>query len=331
MSLRIISLLKRGIFVLSDWSTLPPIDAKVGRRIMEYPDTAVESSFPLMDSPGLVSSGFMDHALDPGSLAPLWKLGTLRSFTDLRSSAAQDSARVLLKPQLTQNSVLRVFKTQPDLGGRNEDALFPKDLCVGQDIKSSSSGLPPKVQPLSWNTGFLQNLPPAPKAIAIVLHNDEEANELEGHRSSSSFDLRPPPTEPTAVFGTGPLTADPECLDDEEFGVSRPPSRKRMISIFSRTSSKSGKIDTPNSSFSRIIHHWAIEALSPNTMLLTLLEQSDPKGSGLNLQQMINALAGIANDLGMITRGGILGSSMSLWLVEEWLRIIVILQVVSLA
>ncbi|KAE9390838.1 hypothetical protein BT96DRAFT_945838 [Gymnopus androsaceus JB14] len=87
-------LLKQGIFVLSEYSTLPPvggitiyesfelslhplqlqIDAKVGHRIIEYgypsqksrhcksiedvpqPDTTVESSVPLMDSPGLTLS-----------------------------------------------------------------------------------------------------------------------------------------------------------------------------------------------------------------------------------------------------------------------------------
>lgn len=41
---------------------------------------------------------------------------------------------------------------------------------------------------------------------------------------------------------------------------------------------------------------WAIEALSPNTVLVTLLEQSDPKGwsnKGSIPQQMITAVAGI--------------------------------------
>ncbi|KAE9391989.1 Bet v1-like protein [Gymnopus androsaceus JB14] len=83
---------------------------------------------------------------------------------------------------------------------------------------------------------------------------------------------------------------------------------------------------------------WAIEALSPNTTLLTLLEQSDPKG-WLNKTsiptQMINALASIGEFA--IKCGGppivtrLTGRSMSLRLVEEWLRIIAILQVVSLA
>jgi len=300
-----------------------------------------------------VSSRFLEDALDPGSLAPLRKLGTSRSFTDLRSSAAQDSARVLLKPPLQRTrsseylkrnqTVVDGFEREPKrqktLNRKNGDAaemktrssrktfvlvkisslhlllsIMKEDAFSCRDARIRTRDLEFRNQTLSFEElvnqfipsdmswrgwvkmAFQQPLVPVlpvarelisktkwiasksttavmehgiapksapPKAIAIVPHNDDEADEPEGRRSSSSFDLRPPPSskrhwkkashrkaETTAVFGTGPLTADPEPLDDEELGVSRPPSRKRMISLFSRTSSKSGKIDTPNNSFS---------------------------------------------------------------------------------
>ncbi|KAE9388876.1 hypothetical protein BT96DRAFT_960138 [Gymnopus androsaceus JB14] len=255
---------QRGIFVLLDWSTLPPvsgitiyesfelslhplrlqIDAKVGRRIMEY-------------IPGLVSSGFMDHALDPGSLAPLRKLGTSCSFTDLRSSAAQDSARVLLKPPLhrtrsseylKRNQTMvdgagsgqpedRSYGTRPSLSLRSrvgdaaemktrssrktfvlvrisslhlllstmkEDAFscwvkmaFQQPLVpvrpVAQELILKTKWIASKSTTAVMEHGIPPKSAP-PKAIAIVLHNDEEANEPEGHRSSSSFDLHPPPS-----------------------------------------------------------------------------------------------------------------------------------------
>lgn len=147
-------MLQRGIFVLSNWSVLPPvggitiyesfelslhplrlqIDAKVGRRIMEYVypsrknrrrksiedapqlDTALDvaaNSFPF--SSGLMSPGSRQDSDSSGLAAPLRKLGASRSFTDLRSSAAQDSAQVLLKPSLNRTRSSEYLKRNQTL------------------------------------------------------------------------------------------------------------------------------------------------------------------------------------------------------------------------
>jgi len=171
-------LLKRGIFVLSNWSVLPPvggitiyesfelslhplrlqIDAKVGRRIMEYvypsrknrrksieevpqADTAMDnamrtSSFGYLDSPDVANPALpLNHELS-GLTPPLRKLGASRSFTDLRSTAAQDTRQVTLRPTLqrarSQTAVDRFEreakrqKTQNSVHRNNGDAAEMK-------------------------------------------------------------------------------------------------------------------------------------------------------------------------------------------------------------
>ncbi|KAJ3774447.1 golgi-body localization protein domain-containing protein [Lentinula raphanica] len=152
-------LLKRGLFLLSNWSVLPPvggitiyesfeislhplrlqIDARVGRRIMEYVyparkhrrksieensqqetvmDTAIRSSsFALLDSP-LPNSTLNRDPFDTESLGlapPLRKLGASRSFTDLRSTAAQDTTQVMLRPTLQRTRSSEYLKRNQTL------------------------------------------------------------------------------------------------------------------------------------------------------------------------------------------------------------------------
>lgn len=98
-------------------------------------DVAADS-FPF--SSGLMSPGSRQDS--SGLAAPLRKLGASRSFTDLRSSAAQDSAQVLLKPSLyrtrsseylKRNQTLvdgfeREPKRQKTLNRKNGDAAAMK-------------------------------------------------------------------------------------------------------------------------------------------------------------------------------------------------------------
>ncbi|KAF5390524.1 hypothetical protein D9757_002702 [Collybiopsis confluens] len=153
-------LLKRGIFVLSNWSVLPPvggitiyesfelslhplrlqIDAKVGRRIMEYVYPARKHRRKSIEGPPQADTA-MDMALRSSSLAPpLRKLGTSRSFTDLRSAAAQESTQVFLRPplqrtrssehlkrnQTTGDNLDKENKRQKTISKRNGDAAEMK-------------------------------------------------------------------------------------------------------------------------------------------------------------------------------------------------------------
>ncbi|KIK68037.1 hypothetical protein GYMLUDRAFT_238205 [Collybiopsis luxurians FD-317 M1] len=389
-------LLKRGVFVLSNWSVLPPvggitiyesfelslhplrlqIDAKVGRRIMEYvyparkhrrksiedapqPDTTLDTalrstSFGVLDSP-FPHSPFSHDPLDTDSLSlapPLRKLGASRSFTDLRSTAAQDSTQVLLRPPLQRTRSSEYLKhTQTPVDGfereprrqktltskRNGDAVEMKtrssrktfvfvkisslhlllsvmkeDAFVCRDARIRTRDWEFRNQTLSFEElvnqfipsdmswkgwvkmAFHQPLVPVlpvarelisktkwiaskgtaavmehssppksshPKAITNIPHDQEEED---GHRpsfSSSHSDLplsntrSSPPLrswkkasnrqqEISTVFGAGPLIADPEPMNDEELGISGQPSRKRVLSLFNRASSKSGKSET---------------------------------------------------------------------------------------
>ncbi|KAF8826840.1 hypothetical protein HHX47_DHR5000618 [Lentinula edodes] len=392
-------LLKRGLFVLSNWSVLPPvggitiyesfeialhplrlqIDAKVGRRIMEYVyparkhrrksiedvlqpetvmDTAIQStSFGLPDSPRPHSAFSRDpFDLDSFSLAPpLRKLGASRSFTDLRSTAVEDSTQVMLRQTLQRTrssenlkrnqTLVDGFEREPKRqrtishANQNGDAaemktrssrktfvyvkisslhlllsVMKEDAFVCRDARIRTRDLEFRNQTLSFEElvnqfipsdmswkgwvkmAFQQPLVPVlpvarelisktkwiaskstaaviehtsppksaqPKAIANVSHANNGTEEEKGHETLPSLpsflDAPPPPpprhwkktshrkVEAATILGAGPLTVDPEPIDDEEFGaanVSRPPGRKRVLSLFSRSSSKSGKSET---------------------------------------------------------------------------------------
>ncbi|KAJ3799089.1 golgi-body localization protein domain-containing protein [Lentinula aff. detonsa] len=399
-------LFKRGLFVLSNWSVLPPvggitiyesfeislhplrlqIDAKVGRRIMEYVyparkhrrksiedvsqqetvmDNAMRSSsFGLLDGPLSNPTGSRDP-LDTDSLnlaPPLRKLGASRSFTDLRSTAAQDTTQVVLRPTLQRTRSSEYLKRNQTLvdgferelpkrqrtishaNRQNGDAaemktrssrktfvfvkisslhlllsVMKEDAFVCRDARIRTRDLEFRNQTLSFEElvnqfipsdmswkgwvkmAFQQPLVPVlpvarelisktkwiaskstaaviehtspqksahPKAIANTPYNtdnNEAEKEPETRPSFSSFLDGPPPNLKTSppsrhwkktshrkvdagsMFGAGPLTADPEPIEnDEEFGVgvSRPLGRKRVLSLFSRTSSKSTKSET---------------------------------------------------------------------------------------
>ncbi|KAI0638130.1 golgi-body localization protein domain-containing protein [Trametes polyzona] len=144
-------LVKRKLFLLADWTVLPPvggitiyeefelmlhpmrlqIDIRVGRKIMEYlwparrarnetptetESFAIPEAFTKPDElPAVTYTDSPRHAsfdlparksLDTNRLAPpmLRRLGTSRSFTDLRNSARQDSLQVPPRLQRTRSS-----------------------------------------------------------------------------------------------------------------------------------------------------------------------------------------------------------------------------------
>ncbi|KAJ3853573.1 golgi-body localization protein domain-containing protein [Lentinula lateritia] len=402
-------LLKRGLFVLSNWSVLPPvggitiyesfeialhplrlqIDAKVGRRIMEYVyparkhrrksiedvlhpetvmDTAIQStSFGLPDSPRS-HSAFSRDPSDPDSFSlapPLRKLGASRSFTDLRSTAVEDSTQVMLRQTLQRTrssenlkrnqTLVDGFEREPKrqrtishANRQNGDAaemktrssrktfvyvkisslhlllsVMKEDAFVCRDARIRTRDLEFRNQTLSFEElvnqfipsdmswkgwvkmAFQQPLVPVlpvarelisktkwiaskstaaviehtsppksaqPKAIAHVSHANNGFEEEKGHETPPSLPsfLDAPPSPPprhwkktshrkaddATILGAGPFTADPEPMNDEQFGaanVSRPPGRRRVLSLFSRSSSKSGKSEISiNGSGSRL-------------------------------------------------------------------------------
>ncbi|KAG6854824.1 hypothetical protein C0991_012014 [Blastosporella zonata] len=138
-------LLKRGLFLIASWTVLAPvggiiiyesfemslhpirlqIDARVGRRIMEYmwparkvhhidDDEEEEASTTIdqrmsLDSPrALQASKPSSESSSKGQLAPpLRKLGTSRSFTDLRGSAKKDTLSVPSMNRMHSSESLR--------------------------------------------------------------------------------------------------------------------------------------------------------------------------------------------------------------------------------
>ncbi|KAJ6628726.1 golgi-body localization protein domain-containing protein [Mycena sp. CBHHK59/15] len=184
-------LLKRGLFVLANWSVLAPVggitiyesfqlnfhpmrlqvDAKVGRRIMEYvwparrnrkrlTEDEANTSLDTSPDPLVLSRSSLDspRALQmpkgrlfsaPPSLAPPIKLSASRSFTDLRTASLQVPSAPTLH-RTVSSGALRPFPSSPEPSiaegfkkkSRSDStklALVPKRRGDAAEMKTRSS------------------------------------------------------------------------------------------------------------------------------------------------------------------------------------------------
>ncbi|KAF9008973.1 golgi-body localization protein domain-containing protein [Cyathus striatus] len=229
-------LLKRGLFLLANWTILPPvggiaiyecfeldlhplrlqIDAKVGRRIMEYvwpsrrnrqessePTTPATPATPLkvvikspvssrssLDSPRTLHHTNLESK-DSTLTPPLRKLGSSRSFTDLRSS--KDTR--LLKPftiQRTHSSESLMVQRQVQATGLNRKLDDNEDVGVEEDNAGDAAVMKTRS---SQKTFVLVKISSLDLLLSIVKEGSFEfhdarikTRELEYHNQTWSFE-----------------------------------------------------------------------------------------------------------------------------------------------
>ncbi|KAG6911191.1 hypothetical protein DXG01_003058 [Tephrocybe rancida] len=164
-------LLKRGLFLIASWTVLAPVggiiiyesfemslhpirlqlDARVGRRIMEYlwPDrknrpvddeeipSTIDQRMSLDSSRALHTSKQLPQESGNGRLVPpLRKLGTSRSFTDLRGSA-KDTLSVSALNKMHSSDSLRKMALLGDSEGKNKGKSSKKDDAAEMKTRTS--------------------------------------------------------------------------------------------------------------------------------------------------------------------------------------------------
>ncbi|KAG5725006.1 UPF0648 protein C3H5.09c [Termitomyces sp. T112] len=153
-------LLKRGLFLIASWTVLAPvggiiiyesfemslhpiqlqIDARVGRRIMEYmwparkrrhagheEDQLTLDKRMSIDSPRALHGPKPPHELTKGQLVPpLRKLGASRSFSDLRESSKENSTVPTLRKMPSSGSLRKMLLLGDGEGNKRSDAIEMK-------------------------------------------------------------------------------------------------------------------------------------------------------------------------------------------------------------